>query len=82
MFGFGKKKAPSKFIVYDSGTDGNLEYELRVGEEIDSNTAEQLAKISNGDILYAIHYYADGVKEQQFVSKDVYLKMKATVDQF
>ena len=79
MFGFGKK-VPSKFTVYDSGTDGNLEYELHVGKEIDAKSAEQLAKISHGDILYAVHFYTDGVREQRFVSKDVYLKMKQTLD--
>jgi hypothetical protein len=81
MFGFLKSKSvPSKFIVHDAGTDGNSVYELRVGQEIDQDTAEKLSKISDGVNLYAIHAYYEGEKKRQFVPKQAYLTMKNTLD--
>jgi len=74
--------APQSFTVYDSGTDGSFTYLLKVGENIDSETATKLARIADGTTLYAVHYYRNGKKEKHFVRKEVYLEMKSTMDAF
>ena len=73
---------PNEFTVYDCGTDGDSVYKLTVGKEIDIEAANKLSKIAKGNVLYAIHAYRNGKKENQFVEKDLYLQMKKTMDNF
>lgn len=82
MFGLFKKKAsiPNVFTVYDTGSDGNSVYELRVGHEIDHENAKKLANLANGSIVYSIHTYENGEKKSQFVNKNIYIKLKNILD--
>jgi hypothetical protein len=64
------------FQVFETGPDGDSTYILKVGVEIDMGTAAKLQRISDGGVIYAIHLYREGVKETQFVPKNLYKQVK------
>ena len=82
MFNFFKKSSnpPSEFQVFETGPDGESTYILKVGVQIDMNTAVNLQRISDGGVIYAVHLYREGVKEKQFVPKDLYNQVKESMD--
>jgi len=82
MFGLFSKseKVPDQFTVFETGPDGDTRYDLKVGIDIDADTASNLHKIAVGNSVYAVHVYKDGVKQKKFVPKDLYQKVKSAMD--
>jgi hypothetical protein len=79
LFGSNNDSPSDRFIVYETGPNGNSKSEFLVGREISREDAAKLSKIAVNGVLYSVHVYRNGELEKSFVPKDVYEKVKAAM---
>ena len=73
------EQAKDTLKVFDSGVDGNLEYDLAVGRDITVQDAATARSLSQASHAYAIHAYEDGQRQRRFVTRSQYEQMSSAM---